>query len=104
MYKDIFVDTVVCKIAEISPKRFVGIDGTTGANKEYGVTRKGGKEKEAIDVVVVGIAEVEIKTGTTVVAGDKARASDDGYLIVDNTNGVYPIKNVSGNIAEVVLR
>ncbi len=104
MYKDIFVDSVVCNSSTIPSKRFVGIDGTTGIGKQYGVTRFGAYKDEIMDVIVVGIAEVEVKDGVSVQRGDKAIAAADGYLTIDNTNGIFIVKNVNGNIAEVVLR
>lgn len=104
MFIDILTDTVVAK-QETPKNRFVKIDGSMGATTTpFGVTRYGGETNENIDVMAVGIAQVEVATGVTVVVGDFVASDIDGKAVVDNTNGKFLAKTGGTKLIEVLLR
>lgn len=103
MYIDVLVDSIVCNEAEIQPNRFVSATGSIGGN--YGVTRFGGKQKQIIDVIVLGIAEVEVASGQTIVAGDMVKPDTEGRAVkVGEGESGFVVKNINGNLAEVLIR
>ncbi|MEM4625652.1 MAG: DUF2190 family protein [Candidatus Pacearchaeota archaeon] len=105
MFKSVLTDTVIAA-DNIPPKRFVGLDGTVGTGKEYGVTLYGGDKDRPMDVIVIGIAEVEVANGQSVVPGDLVKANASGQAVKDNNNGKYVVKTgaVGGGFAEILIR
>lgn len=104
-YIDIFRDTVICGKDEVSPNRFAGVDGTVGATKDYGVTIFGGMPNKAMEVIVLGIASVEVANGETIKPGDRVSPDLNGKAIAD-ADGKFLAKTggIAGNIIDVLLR
>lgn len=105
MFKSVLTDTVIAA-ADIAANRFVGVDGTVGIGKEYGITLYGGDQNRPMDVIVLGIAEVEVAAGQTVVPGDLVKANANGQAVKDNGNGKFLVKTgaAGGELAEILIR
>lgn len=101
---DVFKDTIIAG-ADISPNRFVLATGLAGASvNPAGVTSLGGEEGDPIDLMIIGVADVDIADGETPVAGDLVASDADGKAVVNNTTGKILVKSVSTNTIEVWLK
>jgi len=103
MFKSVLTDSVIA-VSDIAPNRFVDVDGDLGGN--YGVTLYGGDANRPMDVVVLGIAEVEVASGQTIQAGDLVKSDTEGKAVKDNTNGIYLARTggTAGELIEVLIR
>lgn len=105
--KETYNDTVICGASAIAPNRFVGVDGLVGAGKQYGVTRFGADPNEPMDVAVLGITDVEVAEGVTLVLGETATADATGCAVkaADGEAG-FTVKAgaTGGELAEILLR
>jgi len=103
MFKSVLTDSVIAA-SDIAPNRFVGVNGDLGGN--YGVTLYGGEANRPIDVVVLGIAEVEVASEETIQAGDLVKSDTEGKAVKDNTSGIYLARTggTAGELIEVLIR
>ncbi|MFV0481855.1 MAG: hypothetical protein ACK5LP_07715 [Campylobacteraceae bacterium] len=97
--------------SEIYKHRFVAKtnDGTEHANttlRAIGVSEQGCKAGEVLDVLVQGIAEVEVGSGG-VVAGGLAKPDADGKAVTaasgEQIGGIVLKSGAEGNIVPVLL-
>lgn len=105
--KETYNDTVICGASAIAPNRFTGIDGLVGVGKQYGITRFGAEPDEVMDVAVLGIADVEVAAGVTLIPGDIAKADAAGCAVkaLEGKPGfVVKTGATGGELAEILLR
>jgi hypothetical protein len=88
-FNNILTDTVACGVSDVAENRFVGVDGTVGVGKDYGITQDGGEAGVSMPVIVLGIAEVEVASGETIAAGNFVKPDADGKAVLDNTFGTF---------------
>lgn len=101
---DIFRDTLIAT-ADVVPGRFVKATGASGATVDpYGISLFGAVSGRPVDVVTLGLADVEFATGQTPVVGDLVKSDADGKAVVDNTLGKLLVKRVSTSTVEVLIR